>query len=420
MNFKTIKTNSYTLNTIKTSKFKTNRILFSFANSLEETTVTNRSILPYLLKAISKKYDTRRKISSYLDNMYAASFNVGASKLAKTHFINLDFSFINDQYTLNNELLFNEMINFIKEIIFNPLFKEDILNEEKRLIKEYYQSIYNDKLKYAVLEHNKAMFQNETYSISALGKEEDLQNITLDSCHETYKKMLNTDLITITVIGDIDVESVEQLFENTFKFNSRDFVPTLIDYETKEIKKVTEIIKEIDVNQAKLVIGYRLDVRYLDKEYYSGIIFNTIFGGNSESLLFKEIRDEKGLVYFINSGYDPYKGVIYITSGINKSDYLDVMTIIDGIVDKIIDMQFDDSVLETAKIMSTNGLIESLDSNYSLAVRLKRNSLFNKEFNLNEIIENINSVTKEEISSIAKKLVKDTVFLLRDDKNDKT
>ncbi len=418
MNFKTIRTNAYTLNTIKTSKFKTNRILFSFANVLDKDTVTNRSLLPYLLRAVSKKYNSRRKMSSYLENMYAARFNASTNKIASTHFINFDLSFINDQYTLNNEMLFNEVISFIKEILFNPLFEKEILIEESRLLKEYYKSIYNNKLKYATYELNKIMFEKETYRINALGQEEDLEKITLKSSEDTYNQMINNDLITITVVGDIDEDYVKNTIADTFDFAKRTITPKLIDYETKEIKNVVEVIKKIDVQQAKLVIGYRLPVYFLSEDYYSATLFNSIFGGSSESMLFKEIREEEGLVYFINSGYDPYKGVLFITSGINKLDYEKVLKTIDEIIEKIINSNYDDSALETTKTMSVNNLIESLDSNYSLAARINRSSLFNKEIVIDDIIKNINSVTKEMISNVAKKLIKDTVYLLRDDKNE--
>ena len=81
--------NSYTLNMVKTDKFKTNRIQISFGNNLDEDTISKRSLIPYLLKAVSKKYNSREIMSAYLENMYAARFNAGVSKIAKSHFIKI-------------------------------------------------------------------------------------------------------------------------------------------------------------------------------------------------------------------------------------------------------------------------------------------------------------------------------------------
>lgn len=414
MKTKTIYGNKYTLNMVKTAKFKTNRVQLSFGNELSEDTISKRTLFPYLLKAVSKKYHSRELMSAYLENMYAAHFNVGVSKIAKTHFINFDFSFINDQYTLNNELLFEDALSFIEEVLFNPFFNAKIFEEELRLMKEYFKGIYANKLKYAMMETNKIMFKDEIYRLSALGEEKLLKGINLTECITAYENMINNDIITINVIGDIDFEEVEKSISTHFAFRDRDFTPTLIDKSTKDITKVINVIKKIDVNQAKLVIGYRINAFYHTNNYLGAVIFNTLFGGSGESMLFKEIRDNLGLVYFISSNYDPYKGVLFIVSGIDKKDYEIVLETIDKILTKIINQEYNDTELQIAKTMQINGLIESLDSNAEIAARISRDSMFHDTFDSNKLIEKLNLVTKDDVSIVAKSIKKDTVFLLRD------
>lgn len=418
METKIIYGNKYTLNMVKTSKFKTNRVQLSFGNDLSEETISKRTLVPYLLKAVSNKYNSREKMSAYLENMYAAHFNVGVSKLAKTHFINFDFSFINDQYTLDNELLFEKALSFFKEIIFNPYFNEKTFEEEFRLMKEYFQGIYTNKLKYAVNELNKAMFKDEIYRLNALGNIELHNKISLDDCISAYHDMIDNDIIMINVIGDIDFKKVESSISKHFSFKERKFTPVLIDKTTKDFTNPLEIIKMIDVKQAKLVIGYRLDAFYDTDNYIKAIVFNTLFGGTGESMLFKEIRDNLGLVYFINSSYDPFKSIMFVISGINKQDYEKVLTTIDEILVKIINQDYSDNTLKIAKTIQLNGLIESLDSNTSIAARIKINSLFNTSFDIESLIKKLNSVTKDDISLIAKSMRKDTIYLLRDDKDE--
>lgn len=418
METKIIYGNKYTLNMVNTDKFKTNRIQISFGNNLSNETISKRSLVPYLLKAVSKKYDTREKMSAYLENMYAAHFNVGVSKVGKTHFINFDLSVINDQYALNNEPLFEEALQFIKEVLFNPLFNQVVFDEEKRLLDEYFKGIYANKLKYAINEMHKVMFKDETYLITALGSEETLENIDLADCIKGYQEMINDDMITINVIGDFDFDEVEKSISESLKFKERTFNPILIDKSSKEINEVTEIINKVDVNQAKLVMGYRLDTYYHSDNYLGAIIFNNIFGGTSESMLFKEIRDNLGLVYFISSSYDPYKGVLFVLSGIDKKDYDTVLKAINTILNKIIEGDYSEELLDIIKKIQINGLIESLDSNVGVGSRINRDSLFKDKWNPEELIARLNQVTKEDVSSVAKSIVKDTIYLLRDDKDE--
>ncbi len=418
METKIIYKNNYTLNMVKTTKFKTNKVQISFKNSLTEETVAQRAIIPYLLKAVSKKYDSREKMSAYLENMYAASFNVSVSKIAKTHGINFDLNFINNQYTLGNEDLFNEALLFLKEGLFNPLFTEEIFLEELRLLKEYFSGLYANKLKYAIDRLNNVMFKDDVYRLSALGEAKLLEDLTLESCISEYEKMLENDLVTITVVGDIIFDDVQKAIEKLFKFKARQLKLTLIDNSVQLPTKVNEVIETLDVKQAKLVIGYRLNVFYETTDYLKAILFNTIFGGSGESLLFKEIRDELGLVYFINSSYDPYKGVLFLVSGINKKDYQIVLETIDKMIIKIINQDYSDHFLEISKTLQINGLIESLDSISGVAARINRDSLFNKTFDPDSLITSISKITKDDLTLVAKKLTQDTIFFLKDDNDE--
>jgi len=418
METKIIRNSNYTLNLITTKKFKTTRIQVNFANKLDKDTVTNRSLLPYLMHTVSKKYDSREKMSKYLENLYAANFHVGVSRIGKTHFIAFELSIINDNFTFNNELLFNESLDFLNEVIFNPYFNNQIFKEESRLLKEYYDSIYANKMKYAIKEMRNIMFKNEIYKIDPLGNKEDLEKIDFNNLNNVYNDMINNDLITISIIGDIDFEEVEEAVKNTFKFNDRLFTPVLLDNETKTFSEITKIEKIIDVNQAKLVVGYRNETYYLSEDYYKTLVFNILFGASSESMLFKEIREEKGLVYFINSSYDPYKGVMFITAGINAKDFDNVLNTTENIINSIIKMDYTDERLSTAKSIINNRLIESLDSNVGLLSRMFRNSLFNINFDIDEIKNQVLKVTKEDVSKMAMNLKLDTVYLLRGDKDE--
>ena len=72
----------------------------------------------------------------------------------------------------------------------------------------------------------------------------------------------------------------------------------------------------------------------------------------------------------------------------------------------------------SSKTVQINALIESLDSSYGLSARINRDSLFNTEFEPETVLENLKKVTKEGVSKVAAQLKKDTIYLLRDDKDE--
>ncbi|MFK5883809.1 MAG: pitrilysin family protein [Candidatus Izemoplasma sp.] len=418
MNIKRIKAESYNLSMVHTKKFKTTRIQINFLAEMNHS-ITARGLLPYILRAISEDYPTREALSIHLEDMYAAQTGGSVSKIGKSHIITFDLSIIDDQYTSNNESLLKKGMEFLSNIIFRPLFDETIFKEEARLIEEYFEGIYADKLKYAMHQMMKNMFKDELYRVSALGSIEELKKITLEDVKREYQAMISTNQVYITVVGNIDFAKTEDLINSVYKFNQSYLSLTLRDTDQPQIQNFNEIIEESDVNQSKLIIGYRTNTYYKDADYYPALIFNAIFGGTSESLLFNKIREEMGKVYFISTSYDPDKGVLFIYSGISSKDYEEVATAIDKILTDIINQDYSDKLLETIKTVYKNNVISSLDSTYSLIGRYFRTNLFDIDFNQEDVINKLLSVTKEEISLVAKKLTKDTVFLLKDDNHEK-
>ena len=367
---KHIKQSNYNLNMLQTKKFKTTRIQITFANDLKKDTATKRALLPYLLRSVSKKFPSRDLVSTHLDEMYSANFGVGVKKIGLTQIVVFDLSIINDKYALDNESLFDEGLDFINEILFNPLFIETIFKEEKRLLEEYFVSIYANKMRYSIKKMFENMFKNDPFNVQALGDEESLHKLILEDIKEAYNDMLTYDLININVIGDISFDEIANKISNKFHFTNKSLKLRLIDDSKKPFRDPFELIESQEVNQAKLAIGYQFPVYYKTDNYYKAIVFNTLIGSSSESLLFKTIREKLSLVYFISSGYDHYKGVFTIYSGINQNDYTKVITEIDKTIENIKTLNYDDKALVIAKKTIVNSLIESLDSNSSLITRI--------------------------------------------------
>ena len=409
---------NFHVNLQSTKKFKSTRIHISFGSDLTIEHVTKRALLPYLLRAVSTKFDTRAKMSSYLDNLYAAQFGVGSSKVGLSHFISFDLSVINDKYTIDNESLFEEGILFLKEIITNPLFKEDVFLDEKRLLSEYFLSVYANKMRVAIKHLQTEMFKEELYQVSALGIEEQVADITLKDVIDEYHHMITHDKITISVVGDINEQDVLAIINKHFTFKNRNKELELFESNPNTIIEPKEHILTQDVTQAKLAMGFRCDIRYLDSDYYAAIVFNNVFGGSSDSILHQRIREELGLVYFVSSSYDFYKGVLFVFAGINEEEYSRTTSEVEQILNTIIDGTLDKQYLDIAKKTIINNMIESRDSNYNLVIRLERKDLFDRDISLEESIENIKKVTFKQVQEVAKKIVLDTTVLLRGENNE--
>lgn len=408
----------YNLNVAHTTKFKTVKIQMVFSRLFQRDDVTARAMIPYLLRAVSESYPTRRDIQIKLESMYGASFHSGVKKTGLAQELTFDITFIHNDFAIDRVNLLDSIVEFLGDIIFHPRFEETIFREEKRLLEEYFLSIYDNKMRYSFQEIRKAMYADDLYQLEALGVADDLPTLRLQDVIDAYNKMLIQDVVSISVVGDVDVDNMIRLIDTNIPFlvRSNDLMP--VDYRTSNRTKPQHLVQTQSIKQAKLVWGYQWPIHYLDHDYYPAIVGSMMLGGHAESILFKRIREELNKVYFIGSSYDQYKGSLYIYAGINESDYDEVQTEIQSIVSAIQTGDFSDEVLHITKTILVSNFYQSLDSSSSICARIHHLALFHRSFNPDELVAKINAVSKADIIRIATQLRLDTTFLLRGETHD--
>jgi len=407
----------YSLTTIKTDKFKTNLISVSFQSEINRKTVTERSLLPYVLRSATEKYPSKKEINAYLESLYGASLSTTVEKRGKTHNVKFYLSLANEKFLGNREPLLEEGVELLKEVILNPLmvngaFKEQVVEVEKRLLKEYIESIYDDKVSYALQKLVENMCKGEVFSTNSIGYVEDLSRINGQTLMSTYQQMLSDNQISITVVGDIEHEKVYEIFKNHFDFQHRSINLTVIDSEDKEISETQVIKEEQDISQGKLNIGYRTHTRIGDEDYLPLLVFNGMFGGYAHSKLFINVREKASLCYYCASRLDNYKGVMYVYSGIESENYEKAVKIIDEQLKDMMAGNFTEKEVELAKKSLINSKLESMDQASGMMAHEALNKLLKDPLTVEEWIKQVNSVTAEQIVSVAKKIKEDTIFFL--------
>ena len=407
----------YSLTTIKTDKFKTNLISVSFQSEINRKTVTERSLLTYVLRSATEKYPSKKEINAYLESLYGASLSTTVEKRGKTHNVKFYLSLANEKFLGNREPLLEEGVELLKEVILNPLivngaFKEQVVEVEKRLLKEYIESIYDDKVSYALQKLVENMCKGEVFSTNSIGYVEDLNRINGQTLMSAYQQMLNENQISITVVGDIEHEKVYEIFKDHFDFKHRSINLTVIDSEDKEINDIQVIKEEQDIAQGKLNIGYRTHTRIGDEDYLPLLVFNGMFGGYAHSKLFMNVREKASLCYYCASRLDNYKGVMYVYSGIESENYEKAVKIIDEQLKDMIAGNFTDKEIELAKKSLINSKLESMDQASGMMAHEALNKLLKEPLTVEEWVNEVNSVTAEQIVSVAKKIKEDTIFFL--------
>ncbi len=404
------------INEIDTDRFKSNIISYYIVRPLCRQDVTKNALLPLVLKRGSQSYPTNLEIQKRLEELYGVRLGVSVLIRGDKQILNLTSQFVDERYLEDQDYLEN-VIDLINDIIFHPLledgyFKADYVKREKENLSKKIKSKINDKRSYAIEETIKLMCKGENYSIPSTGYIEDLETIDEKNLYDYYLKVLEESPIEIFYSGRRN-EKIESIFRSKFKKLERgEILSFQRESISGQVDQVKEVVKKMDVNQAKLVLGYRTGIGYEDSLYNGLLLANVILGGSSNSKLFLNVREKESLAYYVGSRLYKYKSIILIDAGIEFKDYEKTKAIIAQEIQKMKDGEITDREIEIAKkaiISDLNGVRDSIMSiteiEFSKLITGDRRSLEEK-------IQAIEKVSYEEIVRASQAINLDTIYFI--------
>lgn len=406
---------AYKLHLINTDKFKTIMIRVSFRMPIKKEKITMRNVLSDMFVQSSKKYNSKRALTIKAQDLYAADLQTSNSRLG--NYINTDFylTVLNDKYT--EEGNFKDSLEFLSEIIFNPDVTDEKFNEEKLDIvktscRSALNSIKENTSNYSLIKMFESFDKNSPCSYRMMGYLEDLDNITGESLYQHYLEMIKSNLVDIFVIGNINEKEVEELIKKYFNFNTlkKQRVPYLLEEKKARTRKLCDK-EQIDSSQSKLAMAFRVNGLDEYERNYPLSLFNVIFGGSSDSKLFKVVREENSLCYTIHSVPNKLDNLLLVRAGIDKDNYDKCVSLVEKCLDDMCKGNFTDRDINMAKEYFNTALEELEESESKIINNYLMMELIGTD-TIDVKREKMNKVTKEEIIKVAKKVNIDTIFLL--------
>ncbi len=415
MKYKKFNESSYTLNIIKTNRFKTCRIEIVFRSNFNVDELTKRSMLLDLLTFSSNKYPTQREMSIALENLYNSSFYSINSKLGNSLISSICFEFINPKYIKNITL--KEFLSFPFEAIQNPHIQNDRFDELdfniiKNRLKAEILSIKDNPKKYAFLQAFKKMCPNQPISYEINGNIESLNKLSVKDLFNFYKYFMNHNYCDIFIVGDLPFKETSSIIKESFNLRSIKNFPIILRTDFLPKSRVKKFASKENYKQSNLVIACQVLKLTKIEELSAFPIFNTIFGGNSlDTKLAKYLRQQNAFCYSTASYYFKYDHILLIHAGINKKNKNIAIKLIKKALKEMQKGDFNEKELKNAKKSITNILKRMEDTQSSIV----NNYLFKNIDDLplyEDRIPLIENVTKNDIIKIANKIKIDTIFML--------
>ena len=409
------------LHIINTNKFKTNLISVFLTSKLSRETITKKALILSILRRGNNTLKTQEEINAKLEDLYGAECDCGIDKNGDNHISKFYIETLNDNYILNNENIFEEAIQVLFDIIFNPIsennkFKDEYFDGEKETLKQIIEARKDNKRAYSTIRCIEEMYKDEPYGLYKYGYVEDLEKITNEELFEEYKNLINNSKIDIFVSGNIDEQKVEEIFKNNKYIKElckREYVlPEEVNKETK----TKTVIEKTNVAQGNLNIGMK--VNNISKDDVAKVaVYNAVLGGGANSKLFQNVREKASLAYSAGSMFIKTKKTIIIKCGIDPENYEKTLKIVNKQLDDMKNGDFSEEDMNKAKeliVASCKSMQDEQDSELSY--------YFNKELNeekttIENYIADVQAVSKEDVINVANNVKTDTIYFLTKEEN---
>jgi predicted Zn-dependent peptidase len=305
------------------------------------------------------------------------------------------------------------ILDVVSDMYLNPIFPEKEIEKEKGVIIEEI-NMYQDLPQRIVWdEFFKLLYGDNPAGWNIAGTKENVLQMQRPNFIDYRNRHYVAGATTVVVAGKMKEKEVIQKINKAFK----DIGTWKKDTKEKvlENQKSPQVcVYYKDTDQTHIVLGVRSFNTY---NKYNPIIMvlDAILSGGMSSRLFQKLRDELGVCYYVGSENETFTdhGFFSVYAGVDSKRIKEAITTILDELGKIKNQTIKQEELNKAKQYLIGSLNLGLESSNSLAMYYGMQEVLKKDIKKPEdIIEEINAVTADEIQFVAERIFRDEVLNL--------
>ena len=254
----------------------------------------------------------------------------------------------------------------------------------------------------------KLAFGNHPYARSSSGTATSVGNIRSSDLSDLVKRLFAKDNLTISVVGDIDTETLGSVLDKVFgSLAEKSSMANIPEVEVNP--QFRRQVIEMNIPQSVIQFGQK-GLKRDDKDFIPAYILNYVLGGGGfASRLYNEVREKRGLVYSVYTYLHPLdKAGLLMGGAATKNERVgETLKIIDQELKRITTDGVEEKELEDAKTYLTGSYPLRFDTNSKIASQMLGIQMEN--LGIDYIVKRnsmINAVTVDDLKRIATKLIK--------------
>jgi predicted Zn-dependent peptidase len=304
-------------------------------------------------------------------------------------------------------------------MLLRPLLKQEDIDREKGVIIEEI-NMYKD----TPMSHVANLFEQMAYadfglSHDIIGTKETVSGLTQSDFQSFLSSWYGLPNMLLVLAGDAKILSdpatlnmVEAAFSKTTdQARVKNKVKRTQYLSQHPLSEATLLVEHRKTEQAHLILGWKGLPRSDEANRPIVSLLGTIVGGNMSSRLFSEVREKRGLCYYVHSDVDSYHevGLVGASAGVDPNRVYEAIEVIMAEFDQVAEgtKPITEEELTRAKEYIRGTMTLSFEDSRSVAQSLgMRQLLLDKVETLEESLNKMQAVTLGQVNSLAETLFK--------------
>lgn len=298
----------------------------------------------------------------------------------------------------------NKWLELYSHRFMKPVFR--LFQSELEVVYEE-KNLYNDNFITAIFENfAKNFYKKHPYGQqTTIGTVEHLKNPSLTKMYDFFKTYYVSNNMALVLSGDFNIDEAKKLINEKFSQIPSGKIPEFADYNEVEFAGREEITMKLSPIKIGLY-GFRSPKSGHEDEIGFEVC-NSILSNQDQTGLFDQLMLDNKLLaaqVFNITGNDYSASIILSVPKILGQSLESAETLLMIELHKLSMGEFDETLIENAKLNINKQFQQQLESNESRAVLIAETFAQNRDVNsITELIEKIKKVTKDDVIKIAKK-----------------
>jgi len=292
----------------------------------------------------------------------------------------------------------------LADMLQNSVFDEAEIKKEANVVIDELYDIEDSPEELIFDKLESSIYKGNPLSMPIIGTEKNIRSFNSDDLRNFIAENYSSDNMFVVASGNVDHQTVLDL---TKKYITKEFKGKT-QRERAEKFNIADEFHYKDLQQSHFIIA--APTYGFESEKRAALnILSHILGEGSSSRLFQRLREENGITYQINSFVNSFLEVstfgVYFST--NENSALKAVDLVNKELDKIRTAKVSDKELQKAKEYIKGNLLMSLESTTNRMFRLAHSFMYLGKFkSVDESVAEIESVTSEEILTLANEILK--------------